>query len=311
MADYLVTGVGGFIGAAVAARLLQGGHTVVGVDNLTTGYVDNIPPGTEFFKSNCQDATLYERLPERKYEAILHIAGQSSGEISFDDPVYDLRTNAESTLHLLKFALKVGCSRMVYASTMSVYGMHPDCPTKESDPCFPHSFYGVGKLASEHYLRLYEQYGVASTALRLFNVYGPGQNMSNLRQGMVSIFMAMMLADNYVHVKGSPDRYRDFVYIDDVVDAFMLSLQNPAAKGGVFNIAGSGKVTVGQLIDKMTALHSHKTEVRFEGSTAGDIPGIYADLSHSAKVLGYFPKVSLDHGLARMYAWAAKAMAEK
>ena len=307
MADYLVTGVGGFIGAAVAARLLAEGHSVVGVDNLTTGYAENIPAGTEFFQSDCQDATLYHRLPVRKYDAILHIAGQSSGEISFDDPVYDLRTNGESTLHLLKFALKVGCSRMVYASTMSVYGMHPDCPAKESDPCFPHSFYGVGKLASEHYLRLYEQYGVASAALRLFNVYGPGQNMSNLRQGMVSIFMAMMLADNHVHVKGSPDRYRDFVYIDDVVDAFMLCLHNREARG-TFNIGGSGKVTVGELIDKMAALHPVRPEIRFEGRTAGDIPGIYADISRAGAELGYSPKVSLEQGLSRMYAWAARAM---
>lgn len=311
MADYLVTGVGGFIGAAVAARLIAAGHKVVGVDNLTTGYAENVPQGTEFFKADCQDAALYEQLPLRKYNAILHIAGQSSGEISFDDPVYDLRTNAESTLHLLKFALKTGCSRMVYASTMSVYGMQPDHPVKEDAPCFPHSFYGVGKLASEHYLRLYEQYGIASTTLRLFNVYGPGQNMANLRQGMVSIFMAMMIADNRVHVKGSPDRYRDFVYIDDVVDAFLLCLENPASRAGVFNIAGSGKVTVGQLIKKMTALHPHKVEVKFEGSTAGDIPGIYSAPEHAAKALGYFPKVGLEKGLAKMYAWASQAMAQE
>ena len=313
MADYLVTGVGGFIGAAVTARLIEAGHGVVGVDNLTTGYPENIPAGTEFFKADCQDASLYQRLPQRKYDAILHIAGQSSGEISFDDPVYDLRTNAESTLHLLKFALKTGCTRLVYASTMSVYGMQPDRPVQEDAPCFPHSFYGVGKLASEHYLRLYEQYGIASTALRLFNVYGPGQNMANLRQGMVSIFMAMMIADGRVQVKGSPDRYRDFVYIDDVVDAFLLCLENSeAARAGVFNIAGSGKVTVGELLAKMAALQTGRTgeepEIRFEGSTAGDIPGIHADLGHAAKVLGYTPKVSLDDGLARMYAWAVKAM---
>lgn len=310
MADYLVTGVGGFIGAAVAVRLLAAGHRVVGVDNLTTGYVENVPPGCDFFKADCQDATLYERLPALRYDAIMHIAGQSSGEISFDDPVYDLRTNAESTLHLLKFALKVGCSRMIYASTMSVYGMQPDHPVCEDAPCFPHSFYGVGKLASEHYLRLYEQYGVASTSLRLFNVYGPGQNMANLRQGMVSIFMAMMIADNRIHVKGAPDRYRDFVNINDVVDAFLLCLDNPDSRGGIFNIAGSGKVTVGQLIEKMVALHPHVVDVKFEGSTAGDIPGIHADLAHAAKVLGYAPKVAIDDGLAEMYAWAAKAMAQ-
>ena len=308
MADYLVTGVGGFIGAAVAKNLLDNGHRVIGIDNLTTGYENNIPCGCEFYKAHCQDASLYNRLPELKYDAIFHIAGQSSGEISFDDPVYDLRTNAESTLHLLKFALAKGCKRMVYASTMSVYGMQPDHPVKEDAVPVPHSFYGVGKLASEHYLRLYEQYGVSSTCLRLFNVYGPGQNMANLRQGMVSIFMAMMIANGHIHVKGSPDRYRDFVYIDDVVNAFLLCLQNPASGGGIFNIAGSGKVTVGEIINKMIALHHSPVTVKFEGSTSGDIPGIHANGSHAAKVLGYTPKVSLDDGLAKMYAWASAAM---
>ncbi len=308
MADYLVTGVGGFIRAAVAKNLLDNGHRVIGIDNLTTGYENNIPCGCEFYKAHCQDASLYNRLPELKYDAIFHIAGQSSGEISFDDPVYDLRTNAESTLHLLKFALAKGCKRMVYASTMSVYGMQPDHPVKEDAVPVPHSFYGVGKLASEHYLRLYEQYGVSSTCLRLFNVYGPGQNMANLRQGMVSIFMAMMIANGHIHVKGSPDRYRDFVYIDDVVNAFLLCLQNPASGGGIFNIAGSGKVTVGEIINKMIALHHSPVTVKFEGSTSGDIPGIHANGSHAAKVLGYTPKVSLDDGLAKMYAWASAAM---
>lgn len=306
MADYLVTGVGGFIGAAVAAALLKGGHRVVGIDNLSTGYAENVPAGVEFFKADCQDAALYSTLPPYNYAAIFHIAGQSSGEISFDDPAYDLRTNAESTLHLLKFALARNCRRLIYASTMSVYGMQPDAPVREDAPLQPQSFYGVGKIASEHYLRLYEQYGVHSTALRLFNVYGPGQNLANLRQGMVSIFMAMMIGDNHIHIKGSPDRYRDFVFIDDVVAAFLLCLDNPAAHGEVFNIGGSGKVTVGHLIEQMTALHDRPVSVKFEGSTAGDIPGIYADGSKAAKVLGYKATTSLPDGLEMMYRWARK-----
>ena len=313
MKTYLVTGVAGFIGAAVAKALLDQGHKVVGVDNLTTGYVENIPVGTDFYEADCQDAALYaERLPRLPYTAIFHIAGQSSGEISFDDPVYDLRTNGESTLHLLKFALAVGCARFIYASTMSVYGVKPDVPVNEDAEPVPQSFYGVGKLASEHYLRIYEQYGVRSTALRLFNVYGPGQNMANLRQGMVSIFMAMMLADNKVHVKGSPDSYRDFVYIDDVVRAFLLCLDKPESVGKVINIAGSGRKTVGELLEAMAALHTPKhgrPDIRFSGSTPGDLMGIAADISLAKKILGYTPSVSFEDGLARMYAWAAEAMA--
>ncbi len=307
MGRHLVTGVAGFIGSAVARALLDKGHEVVGVDNLSTGFPENIPRGVEFFHSDCQADDLYGRLPRTSYDAIFHIAGQSSGEISFDDPVYDLRTNAESTLRLLKFALECDCRRFIYAGTMSVYGKRPDAPTPEDTPCFPESFYGVGKLASEHYLRLYEQYGIRSTSLRLFNVYGPGQNMTNLRQGMVSIFMAMMLKDGHIHVKGSPNRYRDFVYIDDVVQAFLLCLERPQSAGKALNIAAGSRVHVGELVEKLQALHPVPVTVEYSGMTSGDIHGIFADISMAAKNLGYDPAVSLDEGLRRMYAACADA----
>lgn len=304
MARYLVTGVAGFIGAAVAKALLEAGHEVVGLDNLTTGFQENVPAGVQFHEGHCHDPAVYGSLiPAVHYDAIFHIAGQSSGEISFDDPAYDLRTNAESTLHLLQFALKTGCKRFVYASTMSVYGVQPNEAITEEASTFPMSFYGVGKLASEHYLRLYEQYGISSTALRLFNVYGPGQNMTNLRQGMVSIFMAMMHNDGHIHVKGNPNRYRDFVYIDDVVTAFLACLSRPQSGGKVINVGGSGRVCVGDLVDALCALSPKPVTVEYSGCTAGDIHGIFADISAAAKYLAYEPSVTLREGLQRMYQW--------
>ena len=305
MARYIVTGVAGFIGAAVARALLAKGAEIVGIDNLSTGYRENIPAGITFIEAQCQDPSLYkDKIPNQPYSAIFHIAGQSSGEISFDDPSYDLRTNTESTLHLLKFGLAHQCKRFIYASTMSVYGQQPDKAITEDATTFPLSFYGVGKLASEHYLRLYEQFGMRSTALRLFNVYGPGQNMINMRQGMVSIFMAMLLKNKNIHVKGSPERYRDFVYIDDIVRSFLLCLERDSSCGQALNIGGSGRVTIGKLIDKLAALSPEKVPVKFEGSTAGDMHGIYADGRKAAELLGYEPQVDLDEGLRRMYDWA-------
>ena len=303
MGSYLVTGVAGFIGAAVAAALMKAGHEVVGLDNLSTGFRENVPQGVLFFEGNCQDSRMYsEVLPSKKYDAIFHIAGQSSGEVSFDDPVYDLRTNTESTLLLLRFAQSVNCRRFIYASSMSVYGPKPDEPVSEDSPTFPASFYGVGKLASEHYLRLYEEFGIRSTSLRLFNVYGPGQNMANLRQGMVSIFMSMMLKDKHIHVKGSPNRYRDFVYIDDVVAAFLACLDNPGSSGKAINIGGSGKVLVGDLVEKLIALPFEPVTVEYSGCTPGDIHGIHADCTLAARLLGYEAEVYLEEGLDRMYA---------
>lgn len=304
MARYLVTGVAGFIGSAVASALLARGDEVIGVDNLSTGHKDNIPAGVQFFQAGCQDEDLYSRiLPRHAYDAIFHIAGQSSGEISFDDPVYDLRTNTESTLHLLRFAQECGCTRFIYASSMSVYGTQPDEPVTEDACPAPQSFYAVGKLASEQYLELYEDRGIRSTCLRLFNVYGPGQNMANMRQGMVSIYLAMMVNDGHIHVKGNPNRYRDFVYIDDVVAAFLLCLSREQSCGKVLNIGGSGKVLVGDVVDKLCALCSTPVTVEYSGMTPGDMHGIHADVNMAAKFLGYEAEVGLDEGLARMYAW--------
>ena len=304
MALFLVTGAAGFIGAAVAKRLISDGHEVITIDNLSTGYLENIPDGVTFFKGNCQDHNIYNNLPKRCFDAIFHFAGQSSGEISFTDPSYDLRTNAESTLHLLKFAISNGCSRFIYASTMSVYGIKPDGPVKESAEPKPESFYGVGKLASEHYLRIYEQYGIRSTALRLFNVYGPGQNLKNLRQGMVSIFLAQMLDNQEIHVKGSGERFRDFIYIKDVEDACIACLDNFQSFGEVINIATGIRTTVNELIDKLTALYGQPVSVTFSGNTPGDLHGIYADITKASRVLNVEPRYSIDEGLKAMLGWA-------
>ena len=304
MSTYLVTGAAGFIGGALAKRLVADGNTVVTIDNLSTGFESNIPEGVVFIQGDCGDAAVYEQLPDDQYDAIFHIAGQSSGEISFDDPIYDIRTNAESTLLLLQFALKNQCTRLIYASTMSVYGAKPDQPVTENERCTPESFYGVAKLASEQYLRIYEQYGIHSTALRLFNVYGPGQNLENLRQGMVSIFLSQMLENKHIHVKGSPDRFRDLIYIDDVVDAYIQTLNCKESWGQIINIATGKQTTVGDLVEKLIASQDDDVSVEYEGSTQGDIHGIYADISKMQSVLGIDNLVPVDAGLQKMVRWA-------
>ena len=304
MACYLITGVAGFIGSAVARRLVAEGHSVVGVDNLSTGFSDNVPPEVHFIADDCHNASLYEGvIPEHKYDAIIHVAGQNSGEASFDDPVYDLRSNTESTLLLLRFALKVGCSRFVYGSSMSVYGSQALKEVSEDTFPKPLSCHGVGKLASENYLRLYEQFGIRSTALRLFSVYGPGQNMGNLRQGMVSIFMAMMEEDGHIVIKGSPNRYRDFVYIDDVVEAFVQTLACDFASGKVINVGTGIKTSVGDLVEALRRCSGRGITLEYRGRTPGDIYGIYADITYASRYLQYEPMVELKEGLARMYEW--------
>ncbi len=307
MKNYLVTGGAGFIGSCLIRKLLQEGHKVTTIDNLTTGFKSNVPRNTNFIKGNCGDPKIYKKIANIKFDAIFHIAGQSSGEISFDDPVYDINANTTSTILLIKFALNSGCKRFIFASTMSVYGVKPDKPVKESDQLSPKSFYGNSKLASENYLKIYEKYGIEYTCLRLFNVYGPGQNMKNLRQGMVSIYLSQMVNKGKIHVKGSATRYRDFIYIDDVIHYFMECLRNKKSVGKIINIGTGKKIYVYQIIKRLVSLQEKKIPIKYSGSTQGDINGIYADVKLKEKIFGKHRLTKINEGLVSMY----KSLIEK
>ena len=186
MTNYLVTGAAGFIGSSITKRLLDENNTVYTIDNLSTGTKKNIPKGTIFIKGDCSDQEIYKNIKNIKFDAISY-CWSKLGEVSFEDPIYDIKTNLESTILLLKFSLANGCKKFIYASSMSVYGSQPDRPINEKDICKPQSFYGIGKLASENYMSIFHNFGLDCISLRFF-VYGPGQNLENLKQGMISIF---------------------------------------------------------------------------------------------------------------------------
>ena len=307
MKRYLVTGAAGFIGSAIAQKLADAGNEVWTIDNLSTGFKENIPRGVNFIEGDCQDPKSIQQLDKTKFDAVIHFAGQSSGEISFDDPVYDLRTNTESTLMLIKYSLENACEHFIYASSMSVYGEVADEPISESHAAMPLSFYGVGKLASENYMRIYAAKGLKATSLRLFNVYGPGQNMKNLRQGMVSIFLTQLLKQDKVIVKGPLDRFRDFIYVDDSVDFVVNILGDERSFGGIYNVGTGVKTTVKELIDKMMVISGMKKEIAIEAGTPGDQKGIYADISLAESDLGFRCNYGLEEGLAEMIHWAKES----
>lgn len=297
----LVTGVGGFIGAHVARRFLAAGHAVVGADDFSSGYRENVPAGVDLVEGDLAEPATIAALP-RDCQLILHLAGQSSGEISFDDPVSDLRKNTVSTLNLIRYGIACGAGRIVYASSMSCYGGVPDAPIAEATTCLPLSCYGVGKLAAEGYLRVYSR-RLPFVALRMFNVYGPGQDLSNLRQGMVSIYLAQALAGGRVQVKGSLERFRDFIYIDDVVEAWWQAAFRAEAAGQAINVGTGRRTTVGALLEAMQP-HVPGMAWYVEGSTPGDQSGIYADAGLLGERLGLTRFVPLTEGLARFAAWA-------
>ena len=303
----LVTGGAGFIGSHLARRLLTDGWAVDVVDNLSTGFRQNVPDNARFFEIDLSRNDLTEKLPQQRYDAVFHLAAQSSGEISFDDPSYDLRTNCQSTVLLLGWCQRHGTRRFLYTSSMSIYGDQEVQPVRESAIPVPKSFYGIGKLASEAYTHVYSAFGIQSTSLRLFNVYGPGQNLANMRQGMVSIFLAYILKKQDIIVKGAPDRYRDIIYIDDVIDAYMTCLDNPATYAKSYNVGTGRKTTVGELIETELRAFGYlpgEYPVQFTTGTPGDTFGIQADVTALQTDTGWTPRTDLATGIARMVAWA-------
>ncbi len=303
--SYLVTGAAGFIGSAVAEKLINQGNQVVTIDNLSTGKESNIPHGCEFICGNDYDMDIIDALDKYNFSAIIHIAGQSSGEVSFEHPVYDLQTNTQSTLMLLDYAKRKGIKKFIYASSMSVYGDSDiEFVDEETVPC-PKSFYAVGKLASEHYMRIYSIYGIQCTALRFFNVYGIGQNMDNLKQGMASIYLAMALNNKEITVKGAKDRFRDFVYIDDVVDSVLAALHRTTGEQfEIFNVSTGVKHTVEQVIYHICSHLPYEIKVNYVDGTPGDQKGVYGNNNKLCNNLNWNPNYNFDIGIKKMIEWA-------
>lgn len=301
MADVLITGVAGFIGSKVAARLLDDGHHVIGVDDFSSGKAENIPYGVEFIRGDLAEDSTIRKIPQG-CEKILHLAGQSSGEISFDDPVADLKKNTISTLNLIRYGIENKVDRFVYASSMAVYGPVRDQPICEDHTCLPLSCYAISKLASENYLTVYGNL-LPFVILRMFNVYGPGQEMANLRQGMVSIYLAQALHDGRIRVKGGVDRFRDFIYIDDVVEVWNQATFADSMSAEIVNVGTGRKTSVEALLRLICDLVPESTYF-IDESTKGDQLGIYADTSKLRKYVDTTKFTALEIGVRKFSKWA-------
>lgn len=310
MAKYLVTGAAGFIGAAIARRLISEGNEVVTIDNLSTGKREAVPEGCVFIEGNDYDEAVIEKLYDYRFDAIIHIAGQSSGEVSFEKPVYDLQTNAQSTLMLLKYAKETGVNSFVFASSMATYGDHNDYPlVNELTKAEPKSFYAVGKVASENYMRIYaNMFGIKCTALRFFNVFGIGQNMDNLKQGMASIYLAMAVNEgHHIVVKGAYDRFRDFVYIDDIVEAVCRSINREnGAQYEAYNVSNCRPIHVYEIVDIIEKTLPYEVTHEYISGTPGDQKGIYGDYTKISRDLGWKGTITFEDGMKRMIEWAQK-----
>ena len=177
-------------------------------------------------------------------DAVCHIAGQVSIIRSFSDPVADLRTNVEGTLNVLQLCLKYKVPRLIYASSMTLYGDCETVPTPESEPCQPDSYYGITKHAAERYVHATAErpdlgFDFSVTSLRMFSVYGPGQSFSNPYQGVLGIFSGNLLRGEPITIFGDGEQTRDFVYIDDIVDGWVRALNTPAAQPAASSISAA------------------------------------------------------------------------
>ncbi|MBI9082644.1 MAG: NAD-dependent epimerase/dehydratase family protein [Desulfobacterales bacterium] len=312
MADtYLVTGGAGFIGSHVANRLLDQGAEVVVADNMLTGDPENVPAGSKFVYIDLANESQYYRLDTCRPKAVLHLAGQSSGEISHESPINDLDINTKATILLAQWAARRECKRFLYTSTVSVYGDGVGgAAMSEQDPPRPKSFYACSKLASENYLKVFGgACGMDATTFRLFNAYGPGQNMDNMKQGMVSIYLAYFLNREKLEVKGSLERYRDFIYVSDIVDLLVACINDARSFGKIFNVGSGCRTRVRELVDIIKAAtgKSDFPVVEIAG-TPGDAFGSCADIGYVNEILGWTPKISVEEGIRKMVSFYAPGL---
>lgn len=290
----LVTGIAGFIGSNLGASLVQLGHEVFGIDDLSIGKKERIPAGVTFLSADLATVDFGRRLP-KGIDTVFHLAGQSSAERSFVSPEDDLKRNALTTLRLLEFGRKAEISRFVFASSMAVYGRQDDAKMRENTPPAPISPYGASKASAEAYLQCYSDY-FPSLALRMFNVYGPGQALDDSMHGMVGIFLSQALSGGPLEVKGPLNRIRDFIYVEDVVKAYVASLGLELRGSQQINLGSGQPTSVRSLIEEIRKFVPPFKVVESSG-TPGDQFQVYADTQRRRQVLGLTNTATLAAGL--------------
>src|SRR5580704_17461058 len=306
MALYLVTGVAGFIGSSIARALLKSGEKVRGVDNLSTGNLENIAEigdRIDFREADIADLDAMRRACDG-VDFVFHEAAIPSVPKSVVDPLGSNRANIDGTVNLLVAARDAKIKRVVYAASSSAYGDTPTLPKQECMKPDPISPYAVAKLASEHYMiSFYRCYGLETVSLRYFNVFGPRQDPSSPYSGVLAKFITLMLRGEQPTIYGDGEQSRDFTYIDNVVDANLIACKAPGAAGQVFNIATGRRVTLKETFHALQGLTSYKGEPKYEAEREGDIKHSLADISKAQSGLAFTPTVDFEEGLQSTVGW--------
>jgi UDP-glucose 4-epimerase len=292
----LLTGGAGFIGSHVADHLLDRGHEVAIVDDLSTGKRENVPEATKLYvrdiRSGCADV-----FEEFQPQALSHQAAQMDVRRSVREPDFDADVNVLGTVRLLQNCVRYGVEKVVFASTGgAVYGEQQEFPAAEDHPQYPVSPYGVSKLAGERYLHYYSvQYGLPYVALRYSNVYGPRQDPHG-EAGVVAIFSGNLAAGRTSTINGSGEQTRDYVYVGDVARANVLALEGEAPNGA-YNIGTGIETSVNELYELMCRLSKRNLPPERGPQPPGEQAQSSVDPSRAARLLNWRPEVDLSTGL--------------
>ena len=319
MGRYLITGIAGFIGSSIARALVARGEYVRGIDDFSTGTAANLEDlsgKVEVIRASVCDRTAVERACSG-IDYIFHEAAVASVQRSIEDPAGTCSTNLIGTLNMVSAAQNCGVRRIVFASSSAVYGDQP-APHIESATPRPLSSYAVQKLASEFELaNAWRASGLETVALRYFNVFGPGQSADSPYSGVIARFSQLMLAWPGVRqapvICGDGRQARDFVFVDDVVDANLLAMHAPAHQvaGQRFNIGTGQAQSVQRIFAALARISCYHGPVRHTEARSGEVRNSQANIDLARNVLQYTPRIALEEGLERTIAWYRQSSAKQ
>jgi UDP-glucose 4-epimerase len=303
----LVTGGAGFIGSHLVDRLVDADHDVIVMDNFSTGGAGNLSHsrGLRNFQLVRTDIrriprSLLKRL--KRIDSVVHFAALTGVQQSIRDPISTSEVNVVGTLNVLEAAKALKAERVVFASSAAVYGTPRTLPIAEDANISPISPYGASKAAAELYLGSFEEnHGIDGVSLRYFNVYGPRQTASQYA-GVISIFAKRALDQQPLQIFGDGSQTRDFIFVSDVVDATMASLE-ATPENRAFNIASGNEITILELAKAIQRITGSRSELKFCPPRSGDIARSVAHTTRAAKELGFKTRTSLNDGLSSTIRW--------
>lgn len=294
----MVTGGAGFIGSHIVDRYINEGNEVIIIDDLSTGKKENINPQARFHHIDIRDKGMEAIFEKERPEIVNHHAAQMDVRRSTENPAFDADVNIIGTINLLENSVKYGVKRFIFASSGgAIYGEQKDFPAGEEHQQFPLSPYGVSKLAGEKYIHYYSKnFGLRYISLRYSNVYGPRQNPEG-EAGVVAIFIGRLLKGKEPVINGDGEQTRDYVYVDDVVEANISATRSETE--GSFNIGTGIETSVNKILSNLIDI----TKVDIKGMHGPPKKGeqriSVLDCSKAIKSLGWKPKVTLEDGLRR------------